>query len=262
MKNSKNMPALFIGHGSPMNALEDNAITDSWKQLGKDLPQPRAILVISAHWYVPITAITSQDKNITIHDFYGFPQELATYDYESNGSKFIAEEIKSVLAADEEINLLENTWGLDHGAWSVLTHMYTKPAMPILQLSINMTKPAEWHFEVGKKLAKLRKNGVMLLGSGNIVHNLGIMSWHKPDYGYDWAYEFDAKVIELIKSRNLEPLTNYLKLTSSALNAAPTPEHYLPLLYILGAMISDDEIIIFNQKYQYGSLSMTSVLLS
>lgn len=258
MKNI-NMPAMFIGHGSPMNAIEDNYITGSWQNLGKSLPKPKAILVISAHWYVPTTALTYQEKNKTIHDFYGFPEKLATYDYPSNSSKEIAKDIGNVLGND--IELLENTWGLDHGAWSVLTHIYPNPDMPILQLSIDLTKPANWHFELGQKLAQLRKDGIMIIGSGNIVHNLGLLSWHKPDFGYDWALEFDNKVVDLIKNKDFESLCNYLQLTTSSLMAVPTPEHYLPLLYILGAMLPEDEIMIFNQVYQYGSLSMTSVLL-
>ncbi|MDD3265602.1 MAG: 4,5-DOPA dioxygenase extradiol [Burkholderiales bacterium] len=256
--NNLKMPALFIGHGSPMNAIENNEITREWQKLGELLPTPRAILVISAHWYITDTALTYQDNNQTIHDFYGFPEELATYSYPSISSKSIAAEIKDILGSG--IDLLSDKWGLDHGAWSVLTHIYSKPTMPILQLSINIQKTPQWHFELGQKLAKLREQGIMLIASGNIVHNLSLLSWHKPNLGNDWAIEFDNKVIELIQARNFEPLINYQQLTASALMAVPTPEHYLPLLYILGASSISDKLTIFNQKYNYGSLSMTSII--
>lgn len=254
------MPSLFIGHGSPMNAIEENNITKSWNILGKTLPKPRAILVISAHWYIPKTQLTYQDINTTIHDFFGFPEALANYDYKSFSSKEIATSIKNSLSDSIDIELSENTWGLDHGAWSILTHIYPTPDMPILQLSIDLTKPPIWHFELGQKLAPLRQQGIMIIGSGNIVHNLGVLSWHKPDSAYDWATEFDKLVINQINKREFEPLTNYLSLSPSAMMAVPTPEHYLPLLYILGTVQDNENIKIFNQIYQYGSLSMTSII--
>lgn len=260
MSKNQLMPALFIGHGSPMNALEDNNITKSWQQLGKSLEKPRAILFISAHWYTPMSAISAQNNNQTIHDFFGFPEQLVNYQYPSKGSIEIAKEIQQLLS--KEITLINDTWGLDHGVWSILIHMYPHPEMPILQLSIDATKPALWHYELGKKLYKLRENGIMLIGSGNIVHNLGALSWHKPNYGNDWAVEFDIEITNNILSRNFDPIINYHSLTKSALLSVPTPEHFLPLLYILGSSNEYDKISVFNQEYQYGSLSMTSILIN
>lgn len=250
------MPALFVGHGSPMNALENNKFSQLWKTLGKEITKPRAILVISAHWYVTKTSITGNMQNKTIHDFYGFPHELATFEYLSIGSSELAKSIQEQLAP--EVPAYIDYWGLDHGAWSILTHMYPNPNMPILQLSIDSSKPPEYHFFIGQKLRKLREDGILIIASGNIVHNLSVLSWQQKNYGYDWAIKFDEQVIKLINERKFDLLNNYISL-SSALMAVPTPEHFLPLLYILGMINDTDEITIFNQDYQYGSLSMTSV---
>ncbi len=255
----QNMPALFIGHGSPMNAIESNAITRSWQKLSTTLPKPRAILVISAHWYITDTRITSQDNNSTIHDFYGFPEELSAYQYKSFGSQNIAQEIAQLI--DSNITPVTDQWGLDHGAWSMLTHIYPHANMPILQLSIDSRQTAKWHFEMGQKLAILREHGILVIASGNIVHNLAMIAWRKPNQGYDWAIQFDEHVINQINQRNYSSLIDYHNLSSFAIQAIPTPEHYLPLLYILGMISTEDDLQIFNQSYQYGSLSMTSLLV-
>lgn len=254
-------PAMFIGHGSPMNAIQDNKLTKSWQHLGKTLPKPRAILVISAHWYAPELAITSQKINPTIHDFYGFPEKLATYEYPSIGSPEIAQEICSLIGKEVMIAQTQHARGLDHGAWSILTHMYPKPDIPILQLSIDSRQNNEWHYNLGQKLAILRQYGIMVISSGNIVHNLSLLSWDRPDYGADFALEFDVTVSALIRRREFTSLIKYHSVTQNALKAVPTPEHYLPLLYILGMADNDDKLTIFNQIYQYGSLSMTSILI-
>lgn len=259
--NNQSMPAIFIGHGSPMNALENNNCTQQWRDLAMRLPKPRAILVISAHWYTQSsTAITAQIQNQTIHDFYGFPPQLASYDYPSQGSIALAEEIVAEIKSEFEIKIAHNEWGLDHGVWSILTHMYPTPNMPILQLSIDARQDANYHYNLGKKLASLRQNGILIMASGNIVHNLGLLNWHKPNAAYDWAVEFDQKIIAAIQNRDVLSLTNYLALTPMAQSAVPTPDHYLPLLYIIGASNHEDELTIFNQEYQYGSLSMTSIM--
>lgn len=261
MTNVTKMPAIFFGHGSPMNALENNTITQEWQKLGQTLPKPDAILAISAHWYIPMTAITAQNTNQTIHDFFGFPQELTNYDYCSQGSSEIAQCIADSLA-EYKIQITQDKWGLDHGVWSILTHMYPKPEMPILQLSIDLTKPPQWHYELGQQLNKLRTQGIMIIGSGNIVHNLGMLSWHKPQYGADWTCEFDQLIVKNIQERNSDNLINYYNLSQYSTSSVPTPEHYLPLLYIVGASDSADKLTVFNQEYHYGSLSMTSILFS
>lgn len=257
------MPILFLGHGSPMNALENNPCTQVWQNLATTLPKARAILVISAHWYTNSpTAITAQAQNQTIHDFYGFPPQLANYDYPSLGSIEIAEEIANTLKPEAHIEVVKNKWGLDHGVWSILTHIYPHPDMPILQLSIDARQNAEYHYNLGKQLAQLRQDSILIIASGNIVHNLGIMNWHKPNVGYDWAIEFDKKIIASIQNNDIAELTNYLALTPMAKSAVPTPDHYLPLLYIVGASDPQDKLTIFNQEYQYGSLSMTSFMFN
>lgn len=255
------MPAIFFGHGSPMNALENNTITQEWQKLGQTLPKPRAILAISAHWYIPMTAITAQNTNQTIHDFFGFPPELANYNYASHGSIEIAENIVNSLA-EYDIQITQDEWGLDHGVWSILTHMYPKPEMPILQLSIDIIQPPEWHYRLGQQLAKLREQGIMIIGSGNIIHNLDMLSWHKPQYGTDWAHEFDNLIVDNIQKHNISNLINYDNLIPSSLPSVPNPDHYLPLLYVVGASDATDNLTIFNQEYHYGSLSMTSILFS
>ncbi len=261
MKTQNKMPSVFIGHGSPMNALEKNLITKSWQELGQQLSPAKAILVISAHWYISELAITTQVHNQTIHDFYGFPQELATYNYLSIGSPELAQQITEILGTQYQVKQVNNQWGLDHGAWSILTHMYPQATMPILQLSIDKTKSPQWHYELGVKLRKLREQGVLILASGNIVHNLGELNWHAPTNGYSWAIEFDQQIINTIIERRFDDVVNYLQFGGCARLSVPTPEHFLPLLYILGLADEEDKLRIFNQNYQYGGLSMTSLII-
>ena len=254
------MTILFIGHGSPMNALEVNNITKSWQDLGKNLAKPRAILAISAHWYIPYLAVTNNKINHTIHDFYGFPPQLANFDYPSNGSlEFTAEIIQALddFTTDEITRATD--WGLDHGVWSVLTHIYPNPEVPIVQLSIDSTKPPLWHYQLAKKLHKLSQSGVLILCSGNIVHNLSQLNWKMPETGSEWAIKSDQLLTELITAREIEQLCDYNSLGNDVKLAIPTPEHFLPVLYALGAS-GDERIEVFSQVYSYSSLSMTSFI--
>lgn len=255
------MPVLFIGHGSPMIALENNTTTSKWQELGNRWSKPKAILVISAHWYAPYLAITNKDTNQTIHDFYGFPDELSNYDYPSSGSIQIASQISETLNQNGYMPQLTDQWGLDHGVWSILTHMYTKPDMPILQLSIDSRRHPKWHFELGTILSKLREQGVMIICSGNIVHNLSKINMRMPKNAYPWAIAADELLTSLIKKREINQLCNYLTLGDEIHLAIPTPEHYLPVIYALGAGDENSEIQFFNQYLQYGSLSMTSFII-
>ncbi len=254
------MTTLFIGHGSPMNALEVNSITKNWQNLGKTLAKPRAILAISAHWYVPYLAISNNKINHTIHDFYGFPPQLTNFDYPSNGSPEFTTEIIQALDDFTDGEIIRATdWGLDHGVWSILTHIYPNPEVPIVQLSIDSTKPPLWHYQLGQKLHKLSQSGVLILCSGNIVHNLSQLNWKNPDSGSEWAIKSDLQLTELISARKIEKLCGYNSLGNDVRLAIPTPEHFLPVLYALGAS-GDEHIEVFNQVYSYGSLSMTSFI--
>lgn len=257
------MPTLFIGHGSPMNAIETNEFSLYWQQLGRQLPKPEAILVISAHWLTKGTHVTANANLETIHDFRGFPQELFDVEYNVKGAPTLATEIKT-LSAHHEIHENEE-WGLDHGAWSILVHMFPKANIPVLQLSIDYYKDGNYHFEIGQQLQQLRKKGVLIIGSGNIVHNLSAIDWQKmneDNYGFDWAKESNELIKEKVYSREFRDLANYSKLTTAVQHAIPTPDHYFPLLYILALANKKDEIVTFNDKYVGGSLSMTSFLFT
>lgn len=254
------LPALFIGHGSPMNAIEDNEFTRGWRELGKKLPKPKAILCISAHWETRGTFITAMESPKTIHDFGGFPKELFDQKYEAPGSPTLAQEIsdsvkKTIVQPDHE------NWGLDHGAWSILKPMFPHADIPVLQLSIDSTKDAKYHYELAGELAQLRKKGVLIVGSGNIVHNLGRLNWNAPEASYDWATEFNEAAKERILQGNHNDLINFSNLSKSARLAVPTPEHYLPLLYVLGTQARNENAELFNDKNIMGSISMTSVIL-
>jgi len=254
------MPVLFIGHGSPMNGIEDNEFSQRWAKMAKEIPTPAAVLVVSAHWFSRGTRITAMDFPETIHDFGGFPQALFDVQYSAPGSPALAKETVSLLrSAHVE---LDHDWGLDHGTWTVVRHMYPDAKIPVLQLSIDYTKGPQYHFELAKELYDLRKKGVLIIGSGNMVHNLRMVSWEKintPGFGYDWALKMNDTFKQLITEGDYAPLINYESLGAEAKLAIPTPEHYLPLLYSLGLKGSNDNISFFNDKAVAGSLTMTSV---
>jgi len=254
------MPVLFIGHGSPMNGIEDNIFSQRWKQLGKEIPQPRAVLVVSAHWFTRGTFITAMDRPQTIHDFGGFPKALFDVQYPAPGDPALAAETAKMITKADVI--LDHDWGLDHGAWTIIKHMYPAADIPVLQLSIDYTRKPSFHYELAKELAALRTKGVLIVGSGNMVHNLRIMNWNSPESGFDWAIEMNDKFKKLITSGDHASLIDYEQLGQAAKLSIPTPEHYLPLLYTLGLQEKSDEVNIFNDKTLLGSISMTSVKLS
>ncbi|MFT4017007.1 MAG: 4,5-DOPA dioxygenase extradiol [Agriterribacter sp.] len=254
------MPVLFIGHGSPMNGIEDNEFSARWRAMAKDIPTPSAVLVVSAHWFTNGTKITAMDFPATIHDFGGFPQPLFDVQYNAPGSPELAKETAELLhAAHVELN---HDWGLDHGAWTVIRHMYPEANIPVLQLSIDYTKAPQYHYELARELYALRKKGVLIIGSGNMVHNLRMIAWDKmevPGFGYDWALQMNNTFKNLITAGDHQQLIKYETLGTAAKLAIPTPEHYLPLLYTLGLKGSKDSVSFFNDKAVAGSLTMTSV---
>lgn len=262
-KLTERMPVLFIGHGSPMNAIEDNTFVRGFKTIAKTLPKPNAILCISAHWYTKGTKVTAMELPKTIHDFGGFPDELFQVNYPAAGSPELANTIQSIL---KPIKVdLDMNWGLDHGAWSVLKHLYPQADIPVIQMSIDYTKPASYHFELANRLSELRNRGVLILGSGNIIHNLGLIDFNNintDNFGYDWAIEAHSIFNKLIVEGNYAPLLDYNTLGKAVQLSIPTPEHYLPLLYTLGLQRKGEELMLFNDKLQAGSLSMTSVKIS
>ncbi|MCX6297916.1 MAG: 4,5-DOPA dioxygenase extradiol [Bacteroidetes bacterium] len=254
------MPVLFIGHGSPMNGIEHNMYSNQWMQLAKDIPVPKAVLVVSAHWFTKGTSITAMDFPKTIHDFGGFPQALFDVQYPAPGNPLLAAETAAMVqSATIE---LDHDWGLDHGAWTILKHMYPAANIPILQLSIDYTKAPSYHYALAKELYQLRKKGVLIIGSGNMVHNLRMVAWDKlaiPGFGFDWALEMNDTFKQLILQNQHAPLINYEGLGAAAKLAIPTPEHYLPLIYTLGLKTEKDAIKFFNDTAVGGSLTMTSV---
>jgi len=252
------MPVLFIGHGSPMNGIEDNEFSAQWAAMAKDIPVPTAVIVVSAHWFTRGTHITAMDFPKTIHDFGGFPKALFDVEYPAPGNVELALETKKLIhSADVG---LDHDWGLDHGAWTVVRHMYPEANIPVLQLSIDYTKDARYHYDLAKELYDLRRKGVLILGSGNMVHNLRMMSWEMIDGGgYDWALEINDKFKSLILNNLHQPLMAYETLGKEAMLAIPTPEHYLPLMYTLGLKKEQEIVSLFNDKAVGGSLTMTSV---
>jgi 4,5-DOPA dioxygenase extradiol len=252
------MPAIFVGHGNPMNALSRNAYTTGWSAMGASLPfKPRAILSISAHWYVPKTALTSLAAPRTIHDFGGFPQALHHVRYPAPGSPELAAEVADLLGP---IAIMDTAWGLDHGTWSVLLHVFPEANIPVVQLSIDETRNAAWHFDIARRLAPLRDRGVLLFGSGNIVHNLHTYSWGKHTAEpYDWAIRFENTVRDALAAGDIESLIAYEKLGRDALLSIPTPEHYLPFLYILAQCRGKEEISFPVEGFDGGSISMLAV---
>ena len=254
------LPVLFIGHGSPMNGIEDNEFSRTWTKFGKEIPKPKAVLVISAHWLTNGTRITSMENPKTIHDFGGFPQELFNVQYPAKGSPELAK-ATSELITSTHVGL-DHNWGLDHGTWTVVRHMYPNADIPVLQLSIDFSKPAQYHYDLAKQLSSLRKKGVLIIGSGNMVHNLGMVAWDKlnePEYGFDWAIEMNAIFKDKISSGDFKSLIDYEKLGSAAKLAIPTTDHYYPLLYNIALQEKNDAISFFNDKPVGGSLTMTSV---
>jgi 4,5-DOPA dioxygenase extradiol len=261
--STEQMPVLFVGHGSPMNAIEENEFTKTWNALGKSIPRPTAVLCISAHWETKGTLVTAMPKPQTIHDFGGFPQELFNFQYPAPGSPALANETRSTIK--KAIVGLDETWGLDHGCWSVVKHLYPNADVPVIQMSLDYTQGPQYHYDLAKELASLRKKGVLIIGSGNIVHNLGMIAWNKikePEYGYDWAIEANDKIKQWMLSDNHQPLINYRAQGKAFDLAIPSPDHYLPLLYTLALKEEDEQISLFNDKPVLGSLSMTSLKIS
>ena len=259
-KSTDRFPVLFIGHGSPMNAIEENEFVNGWRNIGKTIPEPQAILCVSAHWETRGTFVTAMEKPRTIHDFGGFPAELFEVQYPAPGSPELAKETKTLIK-NTELGL-DYKWGLDHGCWSVVKHLYPAADIPVIQLSLDYLQPPQFHYDLGRELSLLRKKGVLIIGSGNIVHNLSLVSWDKmeePGFGYDWAIEANEKMKKLILSDDHKSLINY-KLQGRAFNLAiPTPDHFLPLLYSLALKEENERIEIFNDKAVGGSLTMTSI---
>ncbi|WP_367753192.1 4,5-DOPA dioxygenase extradiol [Flavobacterium sp. WC2430] len=258
--NTEKMPVLFLGHGSPMNAIEENEFVAGFRNLAKTLPEPNAILCISAHWFTNGTKVTAMEMPRTIHDFGGFPQALFDVQYPAKGSPELAVETTKLLLPTEVE--LDEHWGLDHGAWSVIKHLYTDAHVPVIQLSIDYTKPGKYHFELAQKLSVLRTKGVLIIGSGNIVHNLRLVdfqNFHRDDYGYDWAIEARATINDYLLDGDFQPLIDFEKQSKAFQLAIPTPDHYLPLIYTLALKGKTEELSLFNDKLLAGSLSMTSV---
>ncbi len=257
------MPVLFLGHGSPMNAIEDNEFVQGWREIGKSLPKPDAILCISAHWETRGTFVTAMENPVTIHDFGGFPRALFDVQYPAPGSPELAKETKRIIKKTE-VGFNEN-WGIDHGCWSVIKHLYPKADVPVIQLSLDYYQTPQYHYDLAKELIPLRTKGVLIVGSGNIVHNLGMVAWDKlntADYGFDWAQEAREKMKKFILTDDHKSLIDY-KSQGKAFNlSVPTPEHFLPLLYALALKDEGEKVNIFNDKTVAGSLAMTSVKIA
>ena len=254
------MPVLFVGHGSPMNGIEDNEFSRRWTEMAKEIPEPKAVLVISAHWFTKGTYITAMDFPETIHDFGGFPKELFDVQYPAPGNPVLAKETASLIHSTNVV--LAHDWGLDHGTWSIVRHMYPKANIPVLQLSIDYTQGAQYHYDLAKEIVSLRKKGVLIMGSGNLVHNLRMVAWdrlNEPGFGFDWAKQINNKFKELILDGDFNRMIQYESLGKEALLAIPTPEHYLPVLYTLALKGKNDAISFFNDKAVGGALTMTSL---
>ena len=253
------MPAVFFGHGSPMNTLERNRHTDAWRAFGARHPAPRAVLAISAHWYLPEVAVTAMDEPRTIHDFRGFPPALGEFDYPAPGDPALAARVGELLAPLPV--RMDRDWGLDHGTWSVLAHVYPAADVPVVQLSIDAVRPPRFHYETGRRLAALRDEGVLIAASGNVVHHLGLLRRGVDAAPHPWAADFDARVRAAIEGGDHQPLIDYPALGDAARLAVPTPEHYLPLLYVLGAQRAGDRVEFITQGIELAAISMLSFTL-
>lgn len=249
------MPAIFFGHGNPMNALHNNAWTEGWNAIGRAMPKPKAIVCVSAHWYPPATLVTAVEQPRTIHDFGGFPKPLFEVQYPAPGDLDVCKRVQELAGAE-----FDNEWGLDHGTWSVLVHVFPDADVPVIQLSIDETQPARFHYDVGRKLAPLRDEGVLVMGSGNLVHNLHAYGWgrHVPE-PYDWAVRFERSARDWMSAGDHQPLIDYTTLGRDAALSAPTPDHYLPLLYVLGAQQPGDSVSFPVEGVDGGSVSMLTV---
>jgi 4,5-DOPA dioxygenase extradiol len=259
-ENTRRMPVLFVGHGSPMNAIEENEFVEGWRKVGETLPHPKAILCISAHWETRGTFVTAIPKPKTIHDFGGFPKALYDVDYPAPGSPGLAEETKQIVTKTSVG--LDEKWGLDHGAWSVIRRIYPNADVPVVEMSLDYYQVPQYHFELAKELSALRNKGVLIIGSGNMVHNLRLVAWDKmnePEFGYDWAIDANEKFKALIESGDYKSLIHYASLGSEVQLAIPTPDHYLPLLYSLAEKEKDEQISFFNEKPVVGSFTMPSL---
>jgi 4,5-DOPA dioxygenase extradiol len=258
--NNEKMPVLFLGHGSPMNAVEENEFVAGFRNVSKEISKPDAVLCISAHWETKGTMITAMEKPKTIHDFGGFPKELFEVQYPVPGSPLLAREIKNLIKGTQVG--LDEKWGLDHGCWSVVKHLYPNADIPVLQMSLDYNQTPQYHYELSKELSALRKKGILIVGSGNIVHNLSMVAWDKlnsEEYGHDWAIEANKKIKKYILDNDHQSLIKFQSQGRAFSLAIPTFEHFLPLLYVLALKEEDDIVNIFNDKIVAGSLSMTSV---
>ena len=252
---SSRLPTIFFGHGNPLNAITRNAYTEAWAGIGQAIEKPKAVLCVSAHWYIPETAVTAMAKPRTIHDFGGFPRELYEVQYPAPGNPALAQRVRELLAPIPVG--IDQRWGLDHGTWSVLCHVFPKADIPLVQLSIDETQPPAFHHELGRQLAPLRDQGVLVIGSGNLVHNLHTYAWGRHDVDpFDWAVRFENRARELMTGGDFAPLVDYESLGRDALLSVPTPDHYLPLLYVLGAAQTDQSISFPVEGFDGGSVSM------
>ena len=258
MSKNERMPVIFFGHGNPMNAIQQNGWTETWRRMGEAMPHPKAIVCISAHWYLPATLVTGVERPRTIHDFGGFPRPLYEVQYPAPGNPPLARRLQQLLQPIDA--QLDDQWGFDHGTWSILAHVFPKADIPLVQVSIDETQPAQFHYEIGRRLAPLRDEGILVMGTGNIIHNLHAYAWgHHPVEPFDWALRFEAQARALMFAGDYEPLVDYEALGRDAMLSAPTPDHYLPLVYVLGAAHPGERATFPVEGIDGGSVSMLTV---